>query len=161
MNHFVSILFCLSLLSLPAGAQERELKSGLNYTTMGAKPAAPTANPAQEAAAGEKPAATKDSPAAQVWNTYKELATGQTPEQKEMEKQSKKKPGTALPKAPEKPTTPKPGKPSLNGEAQEKPESAIGSIIRDWKNNKDSQREMRSKSFGAPAAPAAKNGSES
>ncbi len=145
----ITTLFCLLLISLPTHAQQRELKPGINYTTL-AKPktAEPAeALPAEESAVENAPKEEQD-PATLVWNKYKELATGQTQEQKAAEKGPKK------PKSPKKPSVDKPAAKSPDHEADtEKQQSGFAAILNEWKSSKDSQKEMRSKSFKTPTSP--------
>lgn len=162
MNRTITTLFCLLLISFPAGAQQRDLKPGINYTTLGrhkpaAKPAAealPAENTADAAVETDKDKDQKkeENPAVTVWNKYKALATGQTEEQKEAEGKGPKKPD-----APEKPLVEKPAAPSPDHDsAVEKQQSGFANILDQWQSSKDSQREMRSKSFKVPKAAPAK-----
>ena len=145
MNHFIISVFCIFFLSVAAQAQQRELKSGLNYTTL-ATPKTQKAIPAEETPleGGEE---NKDvDPATAAWNKYKELATGEAGEKEDKEAKA--------PEAPEKPTVEKPQKPTMNGKPQEQPQNAFSTILEEWKSSKKNQREMRSKSFTVPPAPA-------
>ncbi|MEM7651316.1 MAG: hypothetical protein AAF204_04455 [Pseudomonadota bacterium] len=154
MNRFIIPIFCIAfsiVLSAPAQAQQRELKSGLNYTTL-AKPKAQDAQPAEEAEA-ENPSEKEEEidPATAVWNKYKDLATG-TAKDEESEK------STEAPDKPEKPSVEIPEKPTLNGKSQdqaqqgqeESQQNAFSAILEEWKSSKENQREMRSKSFTVP-----------
>lgn len=140
------------LITLPATAQERELKSGLNYTTM-AKPklhVAEDAKTAEEAELQKELEEEAQDPATRVWNKYKDLATGKAAE----EELEKKKAEIEKPEEPEKPEVEKPSKTTLNAKEEEVPKSGLGAILQEWKNNKENQREMRSKSFTTPASSA-------
>ncbi len=149
MNRMTATLFCLLLISLPASAQQRELKPGLNYTTL-AKPKTVTpveAVPAEDAATENKTEDKAQDPATLVWNKYKELATGQTEEQKTAES------GPEKPKSPEKPSVEKPTAKAPDHDADvEKQQSGFAAILDEWKSSKDSQKEMRSKSFKVPTS---------
>ena len=152
MNRLITTLFCLLLISLPASAQQRELKPGINYTTL-AKPkvAEPTkAVPAEETAIENTPKEVQD-PATLVWNKYKELATGQTQEQKAAEKGTQK--DIEKPETPKKPSIDKPvAKSPGHASGVEKQQSGFAAILDEWKNSKDTKKEIRSKSFKVPTS---------
>lgn len=159
MNRLITTLFCFSLLALPAHAQERELSSGLNYTTM-AKPKLPEAQKAEpaiekaaEAVSDKSQAEEELDPATRVWNKYKDLATG-----KAGEEAAKQKAEIDTPEKPEKPEVAKPSKTTMNAKQAEVPKSGLGAILQEWKNTKQNQREMRSKSFKTPTAPEKEGG---
>lgn len=157
MNRLITTLFCFSLLALPAHAQERELSPGLNYTTM-AKPKLPNkeeADSAEESIAEKATAEEETDPATRVWNKYKDLATGKAAEE-ELEKE---KAEIEKPEKPEKPKVPSPSKTTMNGKPQDVPQSGLGAILNEWKNNKETRRDMRSKSFKTPKLPE-KDGNE-
>lgn len=151
MKHGITALFCLLLISLPANAQQREYKPGINYTTLAKPKAIKPTNPLPAKGAEIKGESKKaQDPATLVWNKYKELATGQTEEQKAAEK------GLRKPKAPTKPTVVKPTKTSQNPNDETKAEPQINgfaAILSEWKNTKNSKKEMRSKSFKTPQTP--------
>ena len=123
MNRLITTLFCLTLITLPATAQERELKSGLNYTTM----AKPKLHVAEEAGAAEETALQNEldeeakDPATRVWNKYKDLATGKAAE----EELKKKKAEIEKPEKPEKPDVEKPSKTTLNAKEDEVPKKRV------------------------------------
>ena len=152
MNRTITTLFCLLLISLPASAQKRDLKPGINYTTL-AKPK--TAKPAEALPTEETSAKINEEkeqdPATVVWNKYKELATGQTSEQKEAERPNK---GPKKPKTPKKPSVNKPtAKSPDHASDSEKQQNAFSNLLNEWKSTKDSKKEMRSKSFKVPNQP--------
>lgn len=125
-----------------AHAQEkRDLKPGLNYTTL-AKPAAPTSEAAKEATAETTDQNTTD-PATRVWNKYKELATGEAAEKEAAKKEAKAE-------TPKKPSVEKPEKPSLEEKPAEEKKFGFGAILEQWKSSKDDAREMKSRSFKTP-----------
>ena len=153
MNRRITTLFCMSLFfvlaSQYAQAQQRELKSGLNYTTLG-KPKIEEPKEAVTAVmdGGEKNG--QESTAAVVWNKYKELATGQTPEQIEKQKMLKdKKTIVTKPTAPEKPSVESVDT-AKNDYAVAEKQNGFAAILSEWKNAKSSQKEMSTKSFKTP-----------
>lgn len=153
--------------SLPALAQnpERELSSGLNYTTIynKPKPAAADKPDVPQAQAPLKPIApkismtapaappeTKEDSQTRIWNKYKALAMG-----KAVEEQQNTAP----------PTEKKPAAPQTQGmhtktlktdlaaapqQSASAPASGITAILQEWKSSKSQQSEMRSKSFKVP-----------
>ena len=148
MNRFLATVFCLSILCFPAQGQERQLKSGLNYTTLGNQRAAAPASPAPEAVdEQQETSGDTQSPATQVWNTYRELATGQAGEQAEDQQDSAEKP-----QGPEKPAIDKPvaAKTGAQGPPPAPPTGSFGAILQQWQDSRDKRREMRSKSFNTP-----------
>ena len=164
MNRLITTIFCLSLLiAFPAQAQQREYKSGLNYTTLGARPKPapvpkPQAHPAENAIESEETPVTeledkaKESPdpATRIWNKYKELATGTAGEKEQAAKTENNKP-----EAPEKPDVPLKPKTKLTKQSAQdpKPNNGFGAILENWKNTKDTRRDMRSMSFKTPDLP--------
>ena len=154
MKHGITTLFCLLLISLPANAQQRELKAGINYTTLAKPKASPPpaeALPAENAVAGDDAEKKEQDPAALVWNKYKELATGQTLEQIEEQKEVDGAP--EKPKTPAKPSIDKPAVVTSEKSKEQAQQSGFAAILNEWKNTKDTQREMRSKSFKTPNSP--------
>lgn len=152
MNHLTTSLFCLSLLlALPAQAQQREYKPGLNYTTL-AQPRPPVVQDASPAIESTANAPTDEpAPVTRIWNKYKDLATGTAGEKQAAEKQ-------ANARSPQKPDLPvKPAMQNLTPATQQaetaKP-SAFQSIIEGWKENKETRSDMRSMSFKTPDLPA-------
>ena len=145
MNRLIISAFCIFFLNATAHAQQRELKSGLNYTTLGA-PKTQEAAPAEETPLENEEEGEDVDPATAAWNKYKELATGEAGEKEEKEAKA--------PEAPEKPTVEKPQKPTMNGKPQEQQQNAFSAILDEWKSSKKNQREMRSKSFTVPPVPA-------
>ena len=144
MNRFIITAFCIVCLSAAAQAQQRELKPGLNYTTLGVSKAQDAA-PAEETALESEEANKDVDPATAAWNKYKELATGEAGEKETEEAKA--------PEAPEKPTVAKPEKPSMEPQEKETQANAFSAILDEWRSSKDTQREMRSKSFSVPTKP--------
>ena len=153
----------------PAHAQQRELQSGLNYTTMGRKakpaeakteeassPAKPTDLPRASRGKAtlppvnatvnkdQKPQAQETDEATRIWNKYKELATGTAAKDEENKDEKKSA------KAPEAPTPPTVDNPQLQGAgktAAAPQQNAFGAILEEWKNTKEDRRDMRSMTF--------------
>lgn len=149
-----------------ANAQERELKSGLNYTAIYNKPK-PTevdAVKTPEAPAAPEISATPTSTEVstpleneeitRIWNKYKALATGKASTETQAENENAKTtledtqssqmkkltPATALTPAPA--AAPAPAS-----------STGIAGILQEWKASKAQQSEIRSKSFKVPEIP--------
>ena len=153
----------------PAFAQQRELKSGLNYTTMGrkAKPAETkeaspatasgtpraergrTSLPAKLASANKTDNGEETDEATRIWNKYKELATGTADKDKEKDKDAK---DTKSVETPDKPTVDKPALKDTSKTAPPPQKNAFGEILQEWKSQKENRRDMRSLSFNSKKA---------
>ena len=132
---------------MPAHAQDREYKSGLNYTTL-SKPAPKEAEPAPDAAEAVEETEENAEPSRRVWNIYKDLATGKAAEEAAKEKEDSAK---ADIEKPEKPTVAAPEKPTLAPEEEtaSKP-NGFQAVLQQWQQSKKDQRDMRSKRFHIP-----------
>lgn len=130
-----------------AHAQQRELKPGLNYTSIYNKPVKRPEPP--EKPSVEKPASpenapetiTEESAESRIWNKYKALATGtagqaETSEEPELPKEETEK--TASRSA-------TPASIKIEG-----PKSTVAELISRWQEQKEQQKDMRSKSFQVP-----------
>jgi hypothetical protein len=150
MKKIAYTLLALTAFSQTAFADQSKYTGGMKYTTM---------QPTQQSNSDKKPlynrtASETDSqteeelpqeekPAEQtVWDRYKELASGKA---KETETQE----GSALPKAPEKPTLPQ------KQATPKEPQNATGmaGLIQEYKRNKAKRSQMRSISFSKPETP--------
>lgn len=159
MNRLITTLFCLTLISLPAHAQQRDLNPSLHYTTL-AKPhelETQEAQPAQDADIDTPQPQEELDPATRVWNKYKDLATGKAAEEEQAKKEdAKNKKKTAAIDKPAKPEKPEVSAPTETGETPEEAEqqkTGMSAILDEWRNAKDTQREMRTRSFKTPDLP--------
>jgi hypothetical protein len=169
---FKSILvfsLLLTTYALPLYAQnpERELSSGLNYTTVynKPKPAAADTPDVPQAQSPLKPIApkismtapaappeTKEDSQTRIWNKYKALATGKAgEEQQNTAPPTEQKPAATQTQGMHTKTL----KTDLVAAPQQSapapaPASGITAILQEWKSSKSQQSEMRSKSFKVP-----------
>ena len=113
---------------------QRDLSPGLNYTTI--KPQDDNIQRTDSVTTQRKSEKGGNNAASEVWEKYQSLATGQAGNDEVSEEPSAPAVDTAG-----KPSAPAQGKPMGVG---------LNSLLQKWRENKDQQKEMRSKSFGVP-----------
>ena len=154
MKKIAYTLLALTAFSQTAFADQSKYTGGMKYTTMqptqqsnsdkkplyNRKTPKETNSIEQEEPQEEQP--TEKSAEQTVWDRYKELASGKA-------KESNTQDGSALPKAPEKPTLPQ------KQATSKEPQNATGmaGLIQEYKRNKAKRSQMRSISFSKPETP--------
>lgn len=142
MFRILLIIPIFIIFTSPALAQEREYQPGIHHTKIynspkiqrPAPPAKPTAKPggAQNNAHNEE-----TDPTQRVWNKYKELASGTAQNAKSV-------------RPPEVKEVKKPKLTAPNYDATEKKKTGLASLLEQYQQNKNNQRQMRSKTFKTP-----------
>lgn len=143
-----------------ARAQERDLSPGLHYTTIYNKPIprpAPPEEPVVERPSVEKPVAAgeaesetikDESTESRIWNKYKALATGTAEgESGESQKKSSEQHRESPDGSKENPARRASSPPAIKIEG---PKSSVAELIGRWQEQKEQQKDMRSKSFKVP-----------
>ena len=144
MNKIAFATFILMMSSSHVFADQPRYTGGMKYTTLSAsEDQGPERKPIYNRKPTEEETETQEeetkTPEQSAWEKYKELAAGKG-------KKSDTKEGTALPKAPEKPTAPE------QQAMQEEPQQAGGmaGLIQEYQRNKAKRSQIRSISFDTP-----------
>ncbi|MCC6598516.1 MAG: hypothetical protein IT559_06985 [Alphaproteobacteria bacterium] len=143
--------------SAPATAQQRELTPGMHYTRiyndpLPNAPTAPAVPSVQKPAPPQRPQSASTSPAqaeeiveesaqSRVWNKYKALAAGTAGPPAEE---------SAAAQTAESAPSPSPRMVQKTSVQVEGPKSAVAELIGRWHEQKEQQKDMRSKSFAVP-----------
>lgn len=142
--------------SFPAFAQEREYQPGINHKTIyiqpkvsaPQKPTPPKAEKPSPIAPQKTGSAedTEESSTDRIWNKYKELATGTAKDEEETSAEDKK----PLPPPDVEEVSQTDTAPTNTEEEIEEKNTGLKYLLEQYQNNKDQQRQMRTRTFKTP-----------